>query len=171
MQPDRATGRVVGRIGRPYGLRGEVTVEVHTDAPEERFAPGSVLDAWPGRTLTVAAAREHAGHLLVRFEGASNRASAAALRGTVLTVDAAELPPPADPEEFHDADLEGLATVSVDGTELGTVRAVVHAPAQDLLVVQTPRGEALVPFVIAIVPEVDLAAGRLVLDPPPGLLD
>ena len=171
MQPDRAAARVVGRIGRPHGLRGEVTVEVHTDTPEERFAPGTVLDAGHGRTLTVVTARHHAGHLLVRFEGASDRASAAALRGTALTVDAAELPPPADPEEFHDADLEGLAAVSVDGTELGTVRAVVHAPAQDLLVVQTPRGEALVPFVVAIVPEVDLAGGRLVLEPPPGLLD
>ncbi len=168
MQPGEL---VVGRIGRPHGLHGELMVQVRTDSPEQRFAPGACLGAGTGRTLTVDAARPHAGQLLVRFAGVADRDAAAQLRGVLLTVDATELPALDDPDEFYDHQLEGLAVVGSDGAQLGTVREVVHAPASDLLVVQTDRGEALVPFVHAIVPEVDLAGGRVVLDPPAGLLD
>ncbi len=165
------TKRVVGRIGRPHGLRGEVTVQVRTDSPQERFAAGAQLGAGAGRTLTVDAVRPHAANLLVRFAGVTDRAAAVELRGVLLTVEATELPDLDDPDEFYDHQLEGLAAVGSDGTTLGTVREVVHAPASDLLVVETDRGEVLVPFVRAIVPEVDLAGGRVVLDPPAGLLD
>ncbi|MGQ0718274.1 MAG: ribosome maturation factor RimM [Pseudonocardiales bacterium] len=165
------TKRVVGRIGRPHGLRGEVTVQVRTDSPQERFAAGAQLGAGAGRTLTVDAVRPHAGNLLVRFAGVIDRASAAELRGVLLTVEATELPDLDDPDEFYDHQLEGLTAVGSDGTKLGTVREVVHAPASDLLVVETDRGEVLVPFVRVIVPEVDLAGGRVVLDPPAGLID
>lgn len=162
---------VVGRIGRAHGLRGEVTVQVRTDSPEQRFAPGAQLGAGPGRTLTVESARTHGAALLVRFTGVADRAAAEGLRGTVLTIGVAELPDLPDPEEYYDHQLEGLAAVGPDGTVLGTVREVVHAPASDLLVLATTAGEALVPFVRAIVAEVDLAGGRVVLDPPAGLLD
>ncbi|MGH3777122.1 MAG: ribosome maturation factor RimM [Pseudonocardiaceae bacterium] len=165
------TKRVVGRIGRPHGLRGEVTVQVRTDSPQERFAAGAQLGAGAGRTLTVEAVRPHAGSLLVRFAGVTDRAAAVQLRGVLLTVEATELPALDDPDEFYDHQLEGLAAFGSDGTKLGTVREVVHAPASDLLVVETDRGEVLVPFVRAIVPEVDLVGGRVVLDPPAGLLD
>ncbi len=165
------TKRVVGRVGRPHGLRGEVTVQVRTDLPEERFAVGAQLRGNTGRTLTVDTVRPHAGTLLVRFVGVTDRAAAAELRGLVLTVEVTELPELDDPDEFYDHQLEGLAAVGSDGTVLGTVREVVHAPASDLLVLETDHGEALVPFVRAIVPEVDLAGGRVVLDPPAGLLD
>lgn len=171
MQPGSDSQRVVGRVGRPHGLRGEVTVQVRTDSPERRFAPGARFGAGPGRTLTVVAARPHAGALLVRFDGVSDRAMAEALRGTLLTIDVADLPELDDPEEYYDHQLEGLLAVGSDGTALGTVREVVHAPASDLLVVQTAGGEALVPFVRDIVSEVDLDSGRVVLDPPAGLLD
>lgn len=171
MQPGSDSQRVVGRIGRPHGLRGEVTVQIRTDSPERRFAAGARFGAGPGRTLTVAAVRPHAGALLVRFDGVSDRAVAEGLRGTLLTVDVADLPDLEDPEEYYDHQLEGLLAVGPDGAALGTVREVVHAPASDLLVVVTGAGEALVPFVRAIVSEVDLDSGRVVLDPPAGLLD
>ena len=166
-----ATRRVVGRVGRPHGLRGEVTVQVRTDWPEERFAVGVHLYGDTGRVLTVDAVRPHSGSLLVRFAGVTDRAAAAQLCGLVLTVEATELPELDDPDEFYDHQLEGLAAVGLDGTVLGTIREVVHAPASDLLVLATEHGEALVPFVRAIVVEVDVAGSRVVLNPPAGLLD
>jgi 16S rRNA processing protein RimM len=165
------TQRVVGRIGRPHGLRGEVMVAVHTDFPEQRFALGTQLRSDTGRTLTVEAVRPHKGALLVRFSGVADREAAAELRGHTLRIDAAKLPELDDPDEFYDHQLEGLAAVGPGGVVLGTVREVIHAPASDLLVLDTGHGDVLVPFVRAIVPEVDLAAGRVVLDPPTGLLD
>ncbi|MFC0006091.1 ribosome maturation factor RimM [Micromonospora siamensis] len=176
---------VVGRIGKPHGIRGEVTVEVRTDEPEARFAPGTVLRTEPGAgappaagayrvpaELTVEAARWHQGHLLVAFDGVLDRNVAEALRGTLLVVDSGDVPPPEDPEEFHDHQLVGLAVVTPAGERLGEVARIDHAPASDMLVLRRPEGRtALIPFVKAIVPEVDLAGGRVVVDPPGGLLD
>ncbi|MGC4805348.1 ribosome maturation factor RimM [Micromonospora sp. DT233] len=181
---------IVGRIGKPHGLRGEVTVEVRTDEPEDRFAPGSVLSTEPGARppanpapgpgvpfqvpseLTVESARWHQGRMLVVFEGIVERDVAEALRGTLLGVDSADISPPEDPDEFHDHDLVGLAVVTPAGERLGEVAAIDHAPASDLLVLRRPEGRtALIPFVKAIVVEVDLAGGRVVADPPAGLLD
>ncbi|MEH0829101.1 MULTISPECIES: ribosome maturation factor RimM [unclassified Micromonospora] len=181
---------IVGRIGKPHGIRGEVTVEVRTDEPEARFAPGSVLRTEPGATppanaapgpgvpfrvpaeLTIEAARWHQGRMLVAFEGILDREVAEALRGTLLGVDSADVAPPEDPEEFHDHQLVGLAVVTPSGERLGEVDRIDHAPASDLLVLRRPEGRtALIPFVKAIVPEVDLAGGRVVVDPPAGLLD
>jgi 16S rRNA processing protein RimM len=167
---------VVGRIGRPHGLHGEVTIEVRTDSPAERFAVGSVLATEPAERgpLTVSAAHWHSGRLLVAFEGCGDRDAAEALRDTLLEIDSADLEPLADPGEFYDHDLIGLEVVTVDDEPVGTVADVLHH-GQDLLVVEGSGGrtgaEILIPFVTAIVPEVDLAAGRLVIDPPPGLLD
>ena len=170
--PDRLT---VGRIGKPQGLRGEVTVEVRTDAPDVRFAAGSVLMTDPAERgpLTVAATRDQNGRLVVAFEGVGDRTQAEQLRNTLLQVDAADLPPTDDPDEFHDTQLVGLVADLVDGSRLGDVTEVLHLPHGDVLVVRRPAGasEVLVPFVKAIVPDVDLAAGRLVVDPPEGLLD
>jgi 16S rRNA processing protein RimM len=146
-------------------------VQVRTDFPEQRFAVGAQLLDDTGRALTVEVVRPHRGVLLVRFAGITDREAAAELRGHTLIVDVAELPDLTEPDEFYDHQLEGLTAVGPDGAALGTVREVVHAPASDLLVVDTARGEVLVPFVRAIVPEVDLPGGRVVLDPPAGLLD
>ncbi|WP_428966991.1 ribosome maturation factor RimM [Micromonospora fluostatini] len=178
---------IVGRIGKPHGIRGEVTVEVRTDEPEARFAPGSVLVTEPGAApvgaasedayqvperLTVEVARWHQGRMLVAFDGVVDRNVAEALRGTLLAVDSADVAPPEDPEEFHDHQLVGLAVVTPAGERLGEVARIDHAPASDLLVLRRPEGRtALIPFVRAIVPEVDLAGGRVVVDPPAGLLD
>ncbi len=167
---------VVGRVGRPHGLRGEVTVEVRTDDPDQRFAAGESLETVPaGRgPLTVAGSRWHSGRLLVRFAGHEDREAAEALRDTVLAIDSSQLEPLTDPEEFYDHDLIGLRVVTSGGEDVGTISDVLHH-GQDLLVVQgagaRAGAEILVPFVAAIVPEVDVAAGRLVIDPPAGLLD
>lgn len=164
---------VVGRIGRAHGIRGDVAVEVRTDDPGARFADGTVLltdPAWAG-PLTIATTRNHSGRLLVRFEGVRDRNAAEALRGTVLQVESADVAPLDDPDEFHDHELIGLAVRTADGERVGEVTDVLHH-AQDVLVVGRPDGEeVLVPFVGPLVPEVDVDAGHLVIDPPPGLLD
>ena len=98
------------------------------------------------------------------------RDAAETLRGTWLVVDSGDIPPSADPDEYHDQELIGLAVVTTGGADVGEVAGVLHH-GQDLLVVRGPDGETLVPFVAALVPEVDVAGGRLVIDPPPGLLD
>lgn len=165
---------VVGRIGRAHGVTGEVAVSVRTDDPDDRFADDVVLATDPPERgpLRVLACRWHSGRLLVRFDGVTDRAGAEALLGTELVVDSIDLPALADPEEFYDHQLVGLSAVLPGGEAIGTVVDVVHGPGPDLLAVRTGEdGEALVPFVHAIVPTVDLAAGLVVVDPPDGLLD
>jgi 16S rRNA processing protein RimM len=163
---------VVGRVGRPHGVRGVVTVEVRTDSPELRFAPGAVLGTEPSRPggLVVAGARRHRGRLLLTFGGVGDRTAAEELRGLLLTVEVVPDERPQDPEEYYDHQLVGLL-VRTATAEVGLVTEVLHLPAQDVLVVRTPAGcDVLVPFVAEIVPEVDLAAGRIRIDPPAGLL-
>ncbi|MGQ0482193.1 MAG: ribosome maturation factor RimM [Pseudonocardia sp.] len=163
---------VVGRVGRPHGLRGDLTVTVLTDYPEQRFVDGAEFPLRGGRRLRIAGTRWHSGTLLVRFDGVLDRDAAAALTGTVLTVDAADLPPAEDPDEFHDHQLVGLHAELADGTPVGSVREVVHGPGGELLVIaRAEQPDALVPFVRQIVPTVDLAGGRIVLTPPEGLLE
>ncbi len=172
---------IVGRVGRPHGIRGEVVVGVRTDEPDLRFVVGASLDAGPtadGETpaaqiLRVAAKRWHSGQLLIAFAGITDRDAAAELTGSWLSVDTSELPPTPDPDEFRDHELIGLSVRTSAGQAVGVVTDVLHH-GQDLLVVRRavgPGEEYLIPFVKAIVPEVDVAAGVLVIDPPPGLLD
>lgn len=161
---------VVGRIGRPQGIRGEVTVEVRTDDPAARFAPGATLLSDEG-PLVVAASRDHSGKLVVLFEGVADRNDAEALRGRVLQVDARTLPALAEEDEYYDSQLTGLSAFHVDGSPLGVVTDVLHLPHGDVLVLAHDDRELLVPFVKAMVPVVDLAAGRVLVDPPAGLFD
>lgn len=163
---------VVGRIGRPHGVRGEVTVEVRTDEPESRFAPGTALATDPVATgpLTVEGTRWHKGILLLSVVGVNDRESAEDLRGTLLVIDSGDIPPTGDPDEFYDHQLVGLAVVTTAGDDVGEVVDVLHH-GQDLLVVRgQARAEVYIPFVKALVPEIDLEKGVLVVDPPPGLL-
>lgn len=162
----------IGEIVRPHGVRGEVVVHVRTDEPESRFAVGTKLVTEGGPALTIESVRPHQGKLLVVFDGIYDRDLADKLRGVRLCVDSADLPPPADPDEFHDHQLVGLRAVNPSGEVLGEVTAIDHAPASDLLVLRRPDGRsALVPFVKAIVPWVDLGAGQIVVDAPAGLFD
>jgi 16S rRNA processing protein RimM len=188
---------VIGKIVRTHGLRGEVVVEITTDEPAARFGVGSVLvtdsalvrpaavDDPANRipvpagvrfrapdTLTIEAARPHQGRLIIAFAGILDRDTADALRGVRLCVDSEVVVPSDDPDEFHDFELIGLAVVDSAGTRLGEVVRVDHGPAADLLVVRLSDGrDALVPFVRAIVPTVNVSAGELVLTPPDGLFD
>jgi len=161
---------VVGRIGPPHGVHGAVVVQPFTDSPDERFAPGRVLRT-DGQTFTVASSRWQGRRLIVEFAGIAHRDAANALHGTELLMPAGSRPALHDPDEFYDTDLIGLAATAVDGTALGPVRDVVHAPAGDYLAIEVDGRERLVPFVAEIVPSVDVSGGRVVVDPPDGLLE
>jgi 16S rRNA processing protein RimM len=167
---------VVARVGRAHGIRGEVTVEVRTDAPDERFVPGARLhltgphDLAGVEAVTVASVRDHNGTLLLGFAEVGDRTAAEVLRGALLEADVPDEPD--EPDAWYDHQLVGLRVVDPDGDPLGEVVAVEHPPAQDLLVVRRPDGaQRLVPFVTALVPTVDVAGGVVVVDAPPGLLD
>ena len=151
---------------------------MRTDDPDLRFAPGASLRTEPADRgpLTVEGLRWHSGTLLLRLAGPdgvelTDREAADAVRNTLLVVEVADLPELEDPDSFYDHQLVGLAAHDVDGTVLGTIAGLVHGSAQDLLRVTTPDGrEALVPFVKALVPEVDLTGGRVVIADRPGLV-
>jgi 16S rRNA processing protein RimM len=169
---------VVGRIGRPHGVRGQVTVEVRTDDPDLRFAPGATLLTEPAARgpLTVAGSRWHSGTLLLtlaRPDGTvvADREQADELRNTQLLVPVEELPELEDPDSFYDHQLVGLVARLPDGSPIGEVTAVRHEGTELLVVRRPDAAELLVPFVSAIVPTVDVAGGTLVVDPPEGLLD
>lgn len=163
---------VVARVGKAHGLRGEVTVQVLTGDPGERFVPGATFLTDPPQAvpLVLRSARDNNGILLLGFEGTDDRSGAEALRGIKLLADV--LADDGGQEAWYERDLVGLKAVTVDGDEVGEVMALESRPAQDLLVLRLTDGrEALVPLVTAIVPQVDVTGGRVVLDPPPGLLD
>ncbi len=168
---------VVGRVAKAHGVGGEVVVDVRTDDPAERFAPGYTLHARPApgrpaRSFVIETVRDHGERLLLRLAGVTDRDAADALRGTLFVVDSAELPPISEPDEFYDHQLEGLQVRTVAGDDVGTVAEVLHTAGGELLSVTTPRGgEVLVPFVTAIVPTVSLADGVIEIDPPEGLLE
>jgi 16S rRNA processing protein RimM len=162
---------VVARIGRPHGVRGEVSVEVRTDAPDLRFVPGALLWTDPGAAgpLTVDGVRDHNGRLLLTFAQVRDRTAAEALRDVLLLADVGEQE---EPDAWHVDQLVGLRAEGTDGRLLGEVVDLERGVAQDLLVVREPSGHrALVPFVTALVPVVDVDAGFLVLEPPGGLLE
>lgn len=176
---------IIGQIVRPHGIHGEVVVDVRTDEPERRFGVGVRFtrgvagrdgevraDPAASAPLVIEQMRAHQGRLLIFFEGVPDRNAADELRGVLLCVDSAQIAPPEDPDEFHDYQLVGLRAETPDGEKLGDVVRVEHAPASDLLVLRLPEGRTgLVPFVRAIVPEVDLPGGRVVVTPPEGLFD
>lgn len=163
---------VVGRIGRPHGVRGAVSIDVRTDEPDLRFAIGNRLTADSGVVLTIDSATWHSGRLLLTFEGYPDRTAIETLRGQLLSVERDDSESPEDPEEFYDTALVGCDVVTADGKAVGRVIEVAHLPAQDMLVVaREDSTEVLVPFLEAMVPKVDVQAKRIVITPPPGLLD
>lgn len=169
---------VVARIGKPHSLRGEVTVQTHTDDPEARLTPGATFatEAAAGsgvpRELTVRSARLHNGIWLLAFEGIPDRTGAEGLRGTRLLLDTESIEDSDDEDAWYEDELVGLSAVGPAGEVLGTVAGLDHGPAQDLLVIELAKGgRAWVPFVSEIVPEVDVDGGRVVVDAPPGLLE
>jgi 16S rRNA processing protein RimM len=170
---------VVGRVVKAHGVTGELVVEVRTDDPDARFAPGTALRAKHSRRggaergYVVAGAREHGSRLLVRLAGVDDRDSADALRGNVFVVDSEDLPPIDEADTYYDHQLEGLHVRTTAGHELGVIAEVLHTGAGELLAVKRSDdgAELLVPFVSAIVTSVSLQDSIVEIDPPEGLLD
>lgn len=176
MSPDQTV--VVGSIVRAHGIRGEAVVYVTTDEPEDRFVAGSVLQTDPATAgpLTIESVRIHTSsgtdRLLIAFEGVADRDAAERLRGVKLLFESKDIEPTDDPDEFHDFQLIGLSVHLDSGENVGEIVRVSHGPGADMLIVRRPDGrQSLVPFVKAIVPDVDLSTGRVRITPPEGLLD
>ncbi|WP_430867128.1 ribosome maturation factor RimM [Demequina aurantiaca] len=160
----------VARIGRAHGLKGEVSVELHTDIPEERLIPGERFDTEPAEAgpLTVVKARTQSGRWYVVFKEITSRELADAARGATLTIEGEESD---EDDAWYVHELVGLTVFRPDGTEVGKVVDLQSMPAQDLLIVKQATGErAMIPFVDEFVPEVDIEGGRVVVTPPYGLL-
>ncbi len=166
----------VGRLTKAHGLKGAIKVELYTDAPERRFVPGAVFtlqvptaSPWHGKTLELIELKWFNSHPVAFFKDVTDRTAAESLIKAILWI---EQDPAEAPEEdaWFDHQLVGL-TVLRDGVKVGTVSQIDHFPAQDLLTVDTPSGDVLVPFVKAIVSSVDIAAGTLTVTPPLGLFE
>jgi len=168
----------VGRMMKAHGLKGGIKLELYTDDPKRRFVPGAVFSLqvptaspWHGKSVELTELRWFNGHAVGFFSGVTDRTAAESLVKAILwiTVDE-EDGSEAEPDAWYDHQLVGLRAVR-DGETVGTVTRVDHLPAQDLLAIGTEKGEVLVPFVTAIVPEVDTKAGTVLLTPPPGLFE
>lgn len=168
----------VGRLVKAHGLKGAFKLELYTDDPDGRFTPGATFtlqvpeaSPWHGKPLTLREFRWMNSHPVAFFDGVDDRTAAEALVKAILWIDQDPLEETAEEDAWPTHQLVGLDVVR-DDTVVGSVVRVDHFPAQDLLIVKTPSGdELLVPFVKAIVPEVDVAAGRVVVTPPPGLFE
>jgi 16S rRNA processing protein RimM len=170
----------VGRVAKAHGVSGELVVEIRTDDPAARFAPGNALRLKQPRggaeeSYVIEGAREHGGRLLVRLAGVDDRDAAEGLRGGLFVVDSDDLPPIDEPDTYYDHQLEGLRVRTVTGQDVGVVAEVLHTAGGELLAVRRDSGsetsEVLVPFVGAIVTSVSLTDRLVEIDPPEGLLD
>jgi 16S rRNA processing protein RimM len=166
----------LGRVVKAHGLTGELVVDVRTDDPELRFAPGEVLRARGSdrreRSFAVETVRAHGNRLLVRLAGVADRDTADSLRGSVFVIDTADLPPIDEADTYYDHQLEGLRVRTTAGADVGIVAEVLHTSGGELLAVNRENAsELLVPFVTAIVTSVSLADNLVEIDPPEGLLE
>jgi 16S rRNA processing protein RimM len=168
----------VGRLVKAHGLKGALKLELYTDDPAGRFVPGAAFtlqvpeaSPWHGKSLTVREYRVMNGSSVVFFDGVEDRTAAEGLVKAILWMDQDDAEEPED-DAWYDHQLTGLDVVR-DDVVVGRVVRVEHLPAQDLLIVRpsTDDTEIMVPFVSAIVPTVDIAAGRVVVTPPPGLFE
>ena len=166
----------VGRLTKAHGLKGAIKLELYTDDPERRFVPGAEFSLqvpesspWHGKHLTLREVRWYNGHPVGFFEGVDDRTAAEGLAKAILWVEHVDQESPED-DAWYDHQLIGLAVIR-DGERIGQVTHVDHLPAQDLLIVKAGGREVMVPFVAAIVPEVDIEAGTLTVTPPPGLFE
>lgn len=166
----------VGRLTKAHGLKGALKLELFTDDPERRFVPGAefalqvpATSPWHGKSLSLTELRWYNGQPVGFFDGVADRTAAESLAKAILWI---EQPTDEEPEDdaWYDFQLVGLRVLR-DGAEVGTVIRVEHLPAQDLLVVRVGERDVLVPFVSAIVPTVDIAAGTLTVTPPDGLFE
>ncbi|AYF98589.1 ribosome maturation factor RimM [Protaetiibacter intestinalis] len=166
----------VGRLVKAHGLKGALKLELYTDDPAKRFVPGATFSLqvptsspWHGKTLELVELRWYNSHPVAFFEGVADRTVAETLVKAILWIDA-DVTGEEEPDAWYDHQLVGLRALR-DGVEVGRIARVEHLPAQDLLVVKAAEREVLVPFVAAIVPSVDIAAGTVTLTPPAGLFE
>jgi len=177
MAAERRDYIAVGVIRRPHGLQGEVQIDVLTDHPEVRFAPGAAVWLGPPELADddrpapaqVASMRSHDQRLLVRFEGTADRDGAADLAGQTVYVPTADAMP-LEADSYYPHELIGLAVVTTDGRPVGRVVDLMNAGAGDILVVRGER-QVLVPMIGDVIADVDVAGGRVVIVALPGLLD
>jgi 16S rRNA processing protein RimM len=167
----------VGRLVKAHGLKGALKLELYTDDPDGRFVPGATFtlqvpetSPWHGRTVTVREFKWMNSHPVVFLEDVEDRTAAEGLVRAILWIDEDASASAGEDDAWYDHQLVGL-DVARDDEIVGRVIRVDHLPAQDLLIVRAGDREILVPFVRAIVPEVDLAAGRVVVTPPAGLFE
>ena len=166
----------VGRLTKAHGLKGGIKLELFTDDPDRRFTPGASFSLqvpetspWHGKRLELAELRWYNSHPVGFFRDVPDRTAAESLVKAILWID--RDPNEVDePDAWYDHQLIGLDVVR-EGRTVGVIDRLEHLPAQDLLVVQVGDREVLVPFVRAIVPEVDLPGNRVVVTPPDGLFD
>ena len=164
---------VVGRLGRPHGVHGEISVEVRTDDPENRFAIGAKITLKENnKKLTVAATRWHLSRLLIKFEEIQDRTQVDQVRGKLLVVEVNPTEATLGNNEFYEFQLIDLEVFNTKNEKLGVVKEVLPGTAQSLIVVKTmDKKEVMVPFVNQLVPEVDIKNKRVVMNPPSGLFD
>jgi 16S rRNA processing protein RimM len=167
----------VGRLLKAHGLKGAIKLELYTDDPDRRFVPGAVFSLqvptsspWHGKTLELVELRWYNTHPVGFFKDVTDRSQAESLVKAILWIDQDATELPDEEDAWYDHQLVGLAVVR-DGKKIGVVARVDHLPAQDLLAVQVEDREVLVPFVKAIVPAVDIAAGIVTITPPDGLFE
>jgi 16S rRNA processing protein RimM len=157
----------MGRIGAAHGIKGEVRIQSFTDDPMALAGYGELSTNRPGLAVTIEAARTTTNVLIARLKGITDRTAAEKLNGVELYVDRAKLPEIADEDDFYLADLIGLDARLADGTSLGRVLAVPNYGAGDILEIGGPGLETrLIPFTRAAVPQVHVAQGYVVVDPP-----
>ncbi|WP_406250026.1 ribosome maturation factor RimM [Microbacterium sp. M] len=177
---DKGQGRNqlrVGRLVKAHGLKGALKLELYTDNPEGRFIPGAEFtlqvpeaSPWHGKTITVREYRVMNGNPVVFFDDIADRDAAEGLVRAILWIDQGDIEP--EDNAWYDHQLTGLDVVR-DEQVIGRVVRIDHLPSQDLLIVR-PTGsdaEIMVPFVEAIVPTVDIEAGRVIVTPPAGLFE
>ncbi|KQQ19920.1 hypothetical protein ASF48_13535 [Rathayibacter sp. Leaf299] len=167
----------VARLTKAHGLKGAIKLELYTDEPDKRFTPGSTFtlqvprtSEWHGKKLELVELRWYNSHPVAFFKGVDDRSAAETLLKAILWIDEEVRTTPGEDDSWYDYQLVGMKVVR-DGAEVGTVRRVDHFPAQDLLIVATPSGEVMVPFVTAIVPSIDPVAGVVTVTPPTGLFE
>jgi 16S rRNA processing protein RimM len=173
----RRTQLRVGRLTKAHGLKGAIKLELFTDDPGRRFVPGAVFSLqvptespWHGKTLELAELRWYNSHPVGFFVGVSDRTAAEGLAKAILWIEQDDTESPDEEDAWYDHQLAGLAVVR-DGVTVGQVARIEHFPAQDLIIVKTPNGEVMVPFVKAIVASVDIEAGVVTVTPPNGLFE
>lgn len=162
---------------KAHGLKGAIKLELYTDSPNERFAPGAVLELqvpetspWHGKTVTVTELRWYNQSPVLFLKDVDDRTTAESLIKAILLVTQDLDATPAEPDAWYDHQLVGLKVLR-DSIQVGVVKAIEHLPAQDLLLIETGGKEVMVPFVKAIVPAVDIKAGTLTVTPPIGLFE